>query len=294
MRRPPSWRGTEELQQHPHHHGDLQPARTPTWQLISKTRDCRYGGGVRRPGSPIQTWAPPAEAFPQQQPELAQLLSRVVATLDTMMPSLTPQSNTNPPPSWPPACLPPHKRGQSHSSADSCPDSSDSSNPEVPPPHSQKKAQVPQEGPSLRPQSSPPRVPRTICPGWTPTSRDSGLQTPVPLRAAGRRVSYLKRRRKSPSRFPRTGCPLEISSRLLSKACEKLQLSTPTGEAPKAVQEPSPSRRKFMPSENPSQNFAAPIPEEFIRIRDREWDAPSKNRCPPRGITKLYTPAKQD
>lgn len=57
--------------------------------------------------------APPTEAFPQQLSELTQLLSRIVATLDSMRPSLAPQPNIQPPTSWAPAC-PPMQAGVHH------------------------------------------------------------------------------------------------------------------------------------------------------------------------------------
>lgn len=87
-------------------------------------------------------------------------------------------------------------------------------------------------------------------------------------------------------------CPLDLSSKIIAKVYERLQLHNSGGSQPQ--EEPGPSRREFMPSGGSSSAFSAPIPQEFVRIRDQEWDSPNRHRRFPRGLSKLYAPAKQD
>lgn len=51
---------------------------------------------------------------------------------------------------------------------------------------------------------------------------------------------------------------------------------------------------KFMPSRGSSHSFFAPIPEEFRHIKDLEWETPTRSRCIPCSMSRIYAPAKED
>lgn len=156
--------------------------------------------GREKPGPLTRSPAlgpPPVESFSQPLPEpVVAQLTRFMVTLGTMIPTLAPQSNAQPPPSLPTASPPLCKWECSHLSAGSYPDSSDSSSPEVSPypreSTSHPKGASPQVTcPDPRARFFSSGIPKTICPGWPLTPRGSSSQTTcAPLSIPGRMENY--------------------------------------------------------------------------------------------------------
>lgn len=113
------------------------------------------------------------------------------------------------------------------------------------------------------------RTPKTICPWGDPDPKGLWHSDTASSSEDSPEEDELSKEEKGEPHDSHTRlCPLEVTSRLMSKASKKLQLPTSTVEDSRVEQQPCPSRHKFMLSESPSQALTAPFPDKLIKFRN--------------------------